>query len=142
MSNYVSVEGNLGFDPEVREVGDNTVANVNIAFYNGKDKDGNNKSGWIRVTAWNHVANRIAQLSKGDRIVVSGRLDYQEWESSEGEKRNVLGVVATTVSKIERVSSQEEKEAPKSKKAAPKSKNKKEVVEEEFALEDDEDFDF
>ena len=78
MLNSVVLAGNLGGDPEVfySQSGE-PVANFNLAFRAGKKK-----TGWIRVTAFNKLAEITEKhLHKGARIAVSGSLDHHKWES-------------------------------------------------------------
>ena len=93
MSNQSILTGNMGADPEMFfTTGGDPIASFNLAFNAGKDK-----TGWIRVVAFNKQAE-IAEkyLHKGARIVVFGRLDPQEWETDDGEKRKNFQVIANS----------------------------------------------
>lgn len=103
MNNAVFLEGNLGADPDLKHTSSGSVvATLNVAFYNGKDQSGNAKSGWVKVTGWNKVAERMAALKKGDRITLQAKLNQDSWEDPEGNKRNVLTLVAFSFSKIDK----------------------------------------
>ena len=91
MANQIILTGNMGADPEMFFTTDgNPIASFNLAFNAGKDK-----TGWIRVAAFNKQAE-IAEkyLHRGARIIVFGRLDPQEWELDGGEKRRSFQVIA------------------------------------------------
>ena len=95
MPTQVTVIGNLGSDPEIRHTtSGKAVCNVNVA-----DNDGtrdNPHTNWIAITAWEKTAEILAELRKGRRVTIIGRLRMDEWEQS-GEKRTRLGVVAQMV---------------------------------------------
>ena len=49
----------------------------------------------MQVTAWRHLAENAAEsLSRGDRVIVQGRLRQKSYESQEGEKRTSLELYA------------------------------------------------
>ena len=66
-----------------------------------KDKSGNwqEDTVFIDVTTWGNLADKTVQLSKGDRVFVSGRLKMEEWESN-GQKRLKISVTAWKVEKL------------------------------------------
>lgn len=50
------------------------------------------------VTAWGTLAENAAEsLTKGMRVVVTGRLQQRSWENAEGEKRSKVEVVADDI---------------------------------------------
>ena len=91
MGNQTILTGNMGNDPEIfYGGGGDPVASFNLAFNSGKDK-----TGWIRVVAFKKQAEVVEKyLHKGARIIVFGRLDYQEWETDSKEKRRGLQIIA------------------------------------------------
>lgn len=47
---------------------------------------------WVRATAWRQMAENCAEsLTKGDLVVVTGRLNTDEWEQ-DGQKRSALAM--------------------------------------------------
>jgi single-strand DNA-binding protein len=92
--NTCVLTGNLGNDPEIFYNSEGQpVANFNLAFRAGKKK-----TGWIRVTCFNKTAGIVEQyLKKGDRIAVSGALDFHQWETNEGAKRSAIQMIANTI---------------------------------------------
>jgi single-strand DNA-binding protein len=94
MLNSVVLAGNLGADPEVfySQSGE-PIATFHLAF-----KASKKKTGWIKVTCFNKTAGIVEQHIKiGDRIGVSGSLDYHQWETDEGSKRSAIQMIANTV---------------------------------------------
>src|SRR6266571_4173451 len=100
--NHTTIVGNLVDDPELRVTNSGTaVANMRVAVTqrvqdNGTWRDG--ESSFLRVNIWRDQAEHLADsLSKGDRVMVSGRLRQRSWETPEGEKRSVTEIEADEV---------------------------------------------
>jgi len=95
MSNNVTVIGNLTADPELRFTASG-VAMVNISVadsrrYQDRNGDWQEDTSFFRGTCWRDMAENVAEsLTKGARVVISGRLKQRTWETKEGEKRNVV----------------------------------------------------
>jgi single-strand DNA-binding protein len=95
MSNNVTVIGNLTADPELRFTASG-VAMVNISVadsrrYQDRNGDWQEDTSFFRGTCWRDTAENVAEsLTKGARVVISGRLKQRTWETAEGEKRNVV----------------------------------------------------
>ena len=95
MSNNVTVIGNLTADPELRFTASG-VAMVNISVadsrrYQDRNGDWQEDTSFFRGTCWRDMAENVAEsLTKGARVVISGRLKQRTWETAEGEKRNVV----------------------------------------------------
>lgn len=99
MANDVSITivGNLVSDPEVRFLPNGsgvctfTVASTPRVF----DKNANAWSDgdplFMRCSAWRELGENAGEcLSKGMRVIVSGRLKQRSFETREGEKRTVV----------------------------------------------------
>jgi len=100
--NKVMLIGNLTRDPEVRytpkgtAVGDLAMA-LNSTY---KTKDGQVKEEvcYVDVVAWGRQAETAKEfLTKGSPIFVEGRLQFDQWETKEGEKRSRLRVNADRI---------------------------------------------
>jgi len=99
----LTITGNLTADPELRFTGTGTaVAAFTVAASrrvydqaSGQWKDGDTL--FLRCSAWRDLADHVAEsLSKGMRVIVTGRLKQRTYETSEGEKRTVFEVDTTT----------------------------------------------
>ncbi|HEX2617503.1 MAG TPA: single-stranded DNA-binding protein [Flavobacteriales bacterium] len=98
LRNRVQLMGNLGRDPEVKELeGGKRMARFSVAtnerftFANGETKD---DTQWHAVVAWGRTAEKVAQeLRKGSRISLEGRLVHRTYEAKDGKKRYVTEVV-------------------------------------------------
>ncbi len=57
---------------------------------------------WIRATAWNDVAEHLAErgLPKGTELYVEGRLTLGEWTAQSGERRSGLNLSCWTAQPI------------------------------------------
>jgi single-strand DNA-binding protein len=93
---YVSITGNLTDSPELRFTPNGApVANFSVAVTpRVKDGDGwrDGETSFFRCTAWRSLAENLAELDKGTRIMVQGRLTHRSWETDAGEKRSVVEV--------------------------------------------------
>jgi len=100
--NRVILIGNLGRDPELRYTPSGTaVANFSLATtdrFSNKQGEKQERTEWHRIVAWGRTAELCAQyLSKGRSVYVEGRLQTNEWEDKEGQKRKTTEIVAQTV---------------------------------------------
>ncbi|GAA1355106.1 single-stranded DNA-binding protein [Saccharothrix algeriensis] len=93
----ITVVGNLTADPELRftqsgaAVASFTVASTPRTFdrQTGEWKDG--EALFLRCNVWRQVAENVAEsLTRGSRVLVSGRLRQRSFETKEGEKRTVI----------------------------------------------------
>lgn len=93
----LTVVGNLTSDPEIRytaagaAVASFTVASTPRTFdrQSGEWKDG--EALFLRCNVWRQVAENVAEsLTRGSRVLVSGRLRQRSFETKEGEKRSVV----------------------------------------------------
>ena len=92
--NKVMVLGNVGQDPEFRDVSTSVrVANLSIATTESwKDKTTGEKkerTEWHRVTVWNEALVGVIEkyVKKGSKIYVEGQLQTRKWQDKEGEDR-------------------------------------------------------
>jgi single-strand DNA-binding protein len=93
----ITVVGNLTADPELRftpsgaAVANFTVASTPRTFdrQSGEWKDG--EALFLRCNIWRQAAENVAEsLTRGARVIVSGRLKQRSFETREGEKRTVI----------------------------------------------------
>ncbi|AZZ53463.1 MULTISPECIES: single-stranded DNA-binding protein [Rathayibacter] len=93
----ITVVGNLTADPELRYTqGGLAVANFTIASTPRTfDRQANDwKDGealFLRASVWREFAENVAgTLTKGSRVVATGRLKQRSYETKEGEKRTSI----------------------------------------------------
>jgi len=101
--NTVVVTGNLTRDPELRSLNSGTsVCKLRVAV-NSRRKDGAtgnwvDKPNYFDVTVWGAQGENCATyLSKGRPVAIQGRLDWREWETQEGGKRQSVEIIAESV---------------------------------------------
>ena len=102
--NRVVLTGNLTRDPELRHTnGGTAVCSLRIAT-NTRRKDQStgewvDKPNYFDVTVWGAQGENCATyLSKGRPVAIDGRLDWREWEASDGSgKRQTVEIIANSV---------------------------------------------
>lgn len=97
--NKVFLMGNLTRDPELRYTQNGTaVTNFGIAVsrnWTGPDGEQKEDVCFVDVSMFGKRAEIISEyFSKGNPIFIEGRLQFRQWETQEGQKRNALRVVA------------------------------------------------
>jgi single-strand DNA-binding protein len=100
--NRVVLTGNLTRDPELRAAGSTSVCSLRIACNTRrKGSDGNweDKPNYFDVTVWGAQGENCATyLQKGRPVAIDGRLQWREWEATDGSgKRSAVDIVADTV---------------------------------------------
>jgi single-strand DNA-binding protein len=76
------------------------VASFGVAVNRRYQRDGEwvEETSFLNVTAWGTLGeNAAASITKGQRVIVYGRLQQRSWETDEGEKRSVVEVVADSI---------------------------------------------
>jgi len=80
--NQAILSGNLVADMEVRDLGEQHLGTFRLAC-----DDGGERPIFIPVECWN-MPHLPDYLRKGSKVLVSGRLKLNEWETDAGEKRS------------------------------------------------------
>jgi len=93
----ITVIGNLTNDPELRFTpGGHAVANFTVAstprtFNRQTNEWEDGETLFLRASLWREAAENVAEsLTKGSRVIVTGRLKSRTYETKEGEKRTVI----------------------------------------------------
>jgi single-strand DNA-binding protein len=101
--NHVNIIGNLTRDPELRftPTGQATAGfglAVNRRWQNRQTQEWEEATSFFDVVCWGQLAENAAQsLSKGSRVIVSGRLDQRSWETAERERRSKIEITADEI---------------------------------------------
>ena len=97
----VTVTGTLTRDPELRfTAGGQGVASFGVAVNRRYQKNNEwvEQTSFFNVTAWGTLGeNAAASLTKGMRVIVTGRLEQRSYETQQGEKRSVVEIVADEI---------------------------------------------
>ena len=93
----ITVIGNLTADPELRftpsgaAVANFTVASTPRMFDRQTNEWKDGEALFLRCNIWREAAENVAEsLTRGSRVIVSGRLKQRSFETREGEKRTVV----------------------------------------------------
>lgn len=99
--NSLTIIGNLTRDPELRYLQNGTaLTTLGIAWnYKSPRSDKENVS-FFEVTCWRELGENVANsnLIKGSRVVITGRIDQDSYETKNGEKRSSVKIIADEVS--------------------------------------------
>lgn len=104
--NRVVLVGRLTRDPELRALPSGAVlCSLRVACTTmRKELDGSyaEKPNFFSVTVFGPHAENVSRFTrKGSRVGVDGRLDWHEWETGEGVKRQAVEIVAHRVEFLE-----------------------------------------
>lgn len=96
--NSVRLMGNTGMDPEVKTVGNGLkLVRLSLATTEGSK---NAKGEWVNNTQWHNLVlfGNTAEyaekyISKGQKIVLEGRLNQKSYVDKEGQKRYATEIV-------------------------------------------------
>jgi len=90
----ITVVGNLTSDPELRytqaglAVANFTVASTPRTFDRASNDWKDGEALFLRASVWREFGEHVAgSLTKGSRVIVTGRLKQRSYETKEGEKR-------------------------------------------------------
>lgn len=90
----ITVVGNLTADPELRytqnglAVANFTIASTPRTFDRAANDWKDGEALFLRASVWREFAEHVAgSLTKGSRVVATGRLKQRSYETKEGEKR-------------------------------------------------------
>ncbi|MBH0778793.1 single-stranded DNA-binding protein [Nocardia bovistercoris] len=93
----ITVIGNLTADPELKftpagvAVANFTVASTPRVFNKNTNEWEDGDALFLRCNIWREPAENVAEsLTRGSRVIVSGRLKQRSYETREGEKRTVV----------------------------------------------------
>jgi single-strand DNA-binding protein len=101
--NVATLLGNVGNDPEVRSTASGArVATFSLATsqqWTDARGEKQEKTQWHRCVAWNNgnkggLADVVEKyVSKGDKLHVTGRIEYRQWDDKDGNKRYSTEIV-------------------------------------------------
>ena len=93
----ITVIGNLTADPELRftpsgaAVANFTVASTPRTFDRQSQEWKDGEALFLRCNVWRQAAENVAEsLTRGSRVIVSGRLKQRSFDTKEGVKRTVI----------------------------------------------------
>ena len=97
----VTLVGNVTKEPDLRyTAGGKAVTSFGMAVNRRYmvNNEWTEEVSFFNVTCWADLAENVAaSLNKGNRAIVTGRLSQRPYETREGEKRNIVEVVADSI---------------------------------------------
>ncbi len=101
MDNTITIAGNLTREPELRfTTGGRATCSFSVAVsrryqVNNEWKE---ETSFLNVVAWAQLAENVAaSLTKGARVIVSGRMEQRSYEDKDNVKKYIYEVVADDV---------------------------------------------
>ena len=100
--NEITVCGNLVREPELRfTTGGTATCGFGIAVNRRYQQNGewvDAPTNFFNVTVWGQYGENVAaSLSKGDRVLVKGRLDFRKYQNKEGVEVTTHDIIADEV---------------------------------------------
>ncbi|HEY1118207.1 MAG TPA: single-stranded DNA-binding protein [Acidimicrobiales bacterium] len=99
--NTITIIGNVTRDPELRYLTSGTaLAQLGVAVNRRymQNNEWQEETSFFDVVCWRDLADNVSEsISKGDRIIVTGRLEQRSWETQDGDKRSKVEIVADEV---------------------------------------------
>jgi single-strand DNA-binding protein len=98
-----TITGNLTRDPEIRYTGDGQATTslsvaVNRRWQNRQTQKWEESTSFFDIVCWRDLAENVAlSLTRGARVVVTGRLEQRSWETEDGETRTKVELVADDI---------------------------------------------
>jgi single-strand DNA-binding protein len=103
MSNAITITGNLTREPEIRYTKEGQATAqlgvaVNRRWQDRTTQEWQEATSFFDVVCWRDLAENVAlSLSKGMRVIVTGRLDQRSWETEDGEHRSKVEITADEI---------------------------------------------
>jgi len=98
--NHIQLIGHLGQDPIIKNFENGVkVANFSIATnekFTNKAGEPVEKTYWHNVSAWGKLAEIVSQKKKGNKILITGKLTYNDFEK-DGQKIKTAEIIADEI---------------------------------------------
>lgn len=104
--NKAMLIGNVGKDPEVRYLEQNSPNSAKVASFTlatterFRDRNGETRENteWHNIVAWRSNADVVERfVKKGTQLYVEGRLRSRSWDGQDGTKHYITEIVADTI---------------------------------------------
>lgn len=95
--NNITIIGNIGRDPELK-YGANGTAICKFSVADTTGKDDTKKTTWHDIVTFKEMAESVAaNITKGNRVIVTGRLTIDTYEKKDGSTGKRVEVIADDV---------------------------------------------
>jgi len=101
--NTVTLIGNITRDPELRFTATGSaMATFGLAvsrrWQNRQSNEWEEQTSFFDIVCWRELGENVSEsLTKGTRVIVTGRLEQRSWETETGDRRSKVEVVADEV---------------------------------------------
>ena len=101
--NTITVVGNVTRDPELKFLNSGQAAlklsiAVNRRWQNRQTQEWEERVSYFEVVGYGTLAENAANsLTKGARVLVTGRLEQRSWETENGDKRSIVEINADDI---------------------------------------------
>ena len=90
------IAGYVGGDVAAIQTSDSKVANFSVAV--NESFGDTTKTTWFQIAAWNALADMVtAHITKGQLVLVDGRISANTWVDVEGNLQFALRLTAQTI---------------------------------------------
>jgi len=102
-NNTTTITGNLTREPEIRYTKEGQATAqlgvaVNRRWQDRVTQEWQEATSFFDVVCWRDLAENVAlSLTKGMRVVVTGRIEQRSWETDDGEHRSKVEIVADEI---------------------------------------------
>lgn len=91
--NQITFNGHLARDPETRTVNNQEVVSFTVGSSgSAKNENGEYTTIWYSCSVWGKYGNRIANMHKGDPILVTGDMNMRTYAKRDGSSAVSLDV--------------------------------------------------
>jgi len=95
--NTVTIHGTVGQEPELRFSASQTAV-LTFSVADNYGKDDKKKTTWWNVIVFGKLAENVANtINKGTSVIITGRLEQEEFTTKEGDKRKATKLIADEV---------------------------------------------
>lgn len=101
-TNDVTFAGYAGRDAEDRVTQGGTRIVTFPLCHTEKDNQGQDRSTWVRVKVFGGWCDAAATVTKGQNVVVKGKLNVENYTTKEGVERTSVDIIAFAVGLLER----------------------------------------
>lgn len=97
MNNNITIHGRIGSEPELRFSGSGTAV-LKFAVVDTYMKNNEKKNTWHNIVVFGKLAENVANsATKGTTVIVSGRMEQDEYTKKDGTKGKSVQVIADEV---------------------------------------------
>lgn len=87
----LTISGNLGRDPELKDVNQSQVASFSVGVRTGKDE-----TTWVNCSVWNKRADTVmAYFKRGSKVTLTGSGKLRTYEKKDGSPGSSLEMNVT-----------------------------------------------